>query len=226
MPRITSRRRKLLEEPEEVLNLAQRLLEHLKGYWKWLLVGGIVVAVALGAWGINSKLQAGKEEKAGAALAQLRAKLPAGEANAEALKGLEELIRDYPGTPAAREAEILRAHLLYQTQQYAEAAKAYESLQKGRDPGWDTLVAESLSYCYEALGDFKKAAAVLKPATEKTFGGFQSDLWRRLAWLYEKAGEPQEAVPYWRKLLDQPPQHSLVPYLKEKVAAAEALPKK
>jgi tetratricopeptide (TPR) repeat protein len=120
----------------------------------------------------------------------------------------------------------MRANLLYGLRQYGEAAKAYESLLDGRDPGWDTLVNESLSYCYEGMGDFKKAAGVLKPVAEQTSGRLQSEVRRRLALLYEQAQEPQEAAVYWRKLLDQPPDAALAPYFQEKLAAAEAAGKK
>ena len=227
MVKVVSRRRRVLEEPEEVLNLAQRWLAQLISYWKWLLVGLVAVVVALGAWGITSHLKARQEEKAAVAWAQVGSKIFGSEANAEALKALEALIREYPGTKAAKEAEMVRAHLLYQMKNYAEAAKAYGSLPKSRDPGWDTLITESLSYCYEAMGDFKKAAEVLKPAAEETSGAFKGELYQRLGLLLEQAGERQEAATYWRKLLDQPPNPALVPYLKGKLTAAEAVaPKK
>lgn len=226
MPKITFRRRLVLQDPEEVLTWAQRLLEPLKRYLKWVLVGAAGVVIILGAWGINARIQAGREEKAGTALAQLNPRVTGSGADAETLKSLEGLIRDYPGTKAAKEAQVWRAHLLYHLKQYAQAAQAYESLPQGRDPGWDLLVGESLSYCYEGLGDFKKAAQVLKPLSEKTPGAFQGELWLRLAILLEQAGDAQEAGIYWRKLLDHPPSPAFIPYLKEKVAAAEAAPKK
>ncbi|MDP3182824.1 MAG: tetratricopeptide repeat protein [Desulfobaccales bacterium] len=226
MAKVVIRRRRGLEEPEEVLNLVQRWLAQLKTYWKWLLGGLVAVVVVLGAWGLTSHLKARQEGKAAAAWAQVRSKVTDSEANAEALKALEALIKDYPGTKAAQEAETVRAHLLYRMKNYAEAAKAYGSLLKGRDPGWDTLITESLSYCYEAMGDYKKAAEVLKPAAETTSGAFKSELYQRLGLLLEQAGERQEAATYWRKLLDQPPNPALIPYLKEKLATAEAAPKK
>ncbi len=85
-----------------------------------------------------------------------------------------------------------------------------------------SLVTESLSYCYEGLGNFKKAAEVLKPAAEQADGPLKTEIMRRLAMLYDKAKEPKEAAVYWRKLLEKPPDAALVPYLQEKLAAAEA----
>ena len=59
------------------------------------------------------------------------------------------MIREHPGTKSAREAQLLRANLLYQMKNYAEAAKAYEALLPSGDPDWDAWIKESLSYCYE-----------------------------------------------------------------------------
>ncbi len=219
-------RRPILEDPEEVLNWAQRLVEPLKRYRKWIFLGLAAVLIIVATWGISSWIQAGKEEKAALLLAQLQPKLGSPEGDGATVNSLEGIIRGYPGTRAGKEAQVWRAHVLYQMKNYAEAAKAYESIPEGRDPGWDTLVAESLSYCYEAQGDFKKAAQVLKPLGEKTTGALQGEIWRRLAMLTEAAGDPKEAAGYWRKLLENPSNPALLPYFKEKVAADEAGEKK
>jgi len=222
MAKITPRRRVALDNPEEMLTLAQRLLAPVKPYAKWLVLAGVVIAVGLGAWGVNANLQERREEKAAAALAQVTPKADLKAPAAAAAEALMKFVNDYAGTRAAREARLMRANLLYKLEQYGEAAKAYESLLDGRDPGWETLVNESLSYCYEGMGNFKKAAEVLKPVVEQTSGPLKSEVMRRLAMLYERAKEPKEAAVLWRKLLDQPPDVALVPYLQEKLAAAEA----
>ena len=226
MAKITPRRRPALDSPEEVYSLAQRLLVRLKPYATWLVVAGVVVVVGLGAWGVKVRMQASREEKAVAALSLVAPKVDLNVPAAADAKVLEQFVKEYGGSRAAREAQLLRANLLYRLTQYGEAAKAYESLLDGRDPGWDTLVSESLSYCYEGMGNFKKAAEVLKPVAEQVSGPLKSEVRRRLAMLYEQAKEPKEAAVYWRKLLDQPPDAALVPYLQEKLAAAEAGSKK
>jgi predicted negative regulator of RcsB-dependent stress response len=222
MAKMTPRRRSALDNPEEVYTLAQRLLERLKPYATWLVVAGVVVVVGLGAWGVNARMQASREEKAVAALSLAIPKVDLNAPDAAAAKALEQFVKEYAGTRAAREAQLLRANLLYRLKQYGDAALAYESLLDGRDPGWDTLVTESLSYCYEGLGNFKKAAEVLKPLAGEASGPMKGEVMRRLAMLYDQAKEPKEATVYWRKLLDQPPDAALVPYLQEKLAAAEA----
>ena len=226
MAKITPRRRVALDNPEEVYTLAQRLLAPVKPYAKWLVVAGVMIAVGLGAWGVNAKLQERREDKALAALSLVTPKADLKAPDAAAGKALEKFVNEYTGTRAAREAQLTRANLLYRLTQYGEAAKAYESLLDGRDPGWDTLVNESLSYCYAGMGNFKKAAEVLKPVAEQVSGPLKNEVMRRLAMLYEQAQEPKEAAVYWRKLLDQPPDAAMVPYLQEKLAAAEAGSKK
>ena len=213
--------RRPITQPEEVLSLAQRWLEPVKQYWKPILIVSIITVLVVLVWGINAHLKARKESQAAAALAQVNLKTQDKTQEDRALQGLEKVLREFPGTSASRQAELLRANLLYRQKNYVEAAKAFESL-KDRDPGLAPFVTENLSYCYEALGDLKKAAEVLKPMTEQVAGPFEAELWRRLAYLYEKAGEPKEAVPYWKKLLDQPKQHpAVMSYFKEKIAAAE-----
>ena len=226
MAKIGARRKSVLEDPEEVLNLAQRLLERVKQQWKWLALGLVVVAIALAAWGFNARVKASREERAAAALAQVRPKLAAPEAGAEAAQALEQVTRDHAGTLGARDAQLLRANLLYKMKNYADAAKGYEALLKGGDPGWDTLINESLSYCYEGLGDYKKAAAILKGVVEEISGNLKGEETQRLALLLEQAGDFKEAAVYWKKLLDEGGNPALQPYLKEKLAAAEAKVKK
>lgn len=226
MAQIKPRKKSVLEDPEEIRSLQLRLLAYLSRQWKWLVAAAVLAALLLGAWGLNSQLQARREDKAGEALAQVRPILSKPDKAAEAVTALHKLMEEYPSTAAAREAALFRAHLLFQQQKYVEAAKAYEALPR-QDPALNLLIAESLSYCYEALGDYRKAAATLQPLadqpkSERADTPFQNEVWRRLALLFEKGGEPKEALIYWRKLLEQSANPSMAPYLKEKVAALEA----
>ncbi len=222
MAKTSARRKSVLDNPEEVLNLAQIWVERLKRQWVWIAAGLGLAAILLVAWGISASLKQGREGRAAAALAQVRPKLAAPEAGAETAKALEKVAREYPGTKAGRDATLLRANLLYRQKNYAEAAKAYEALLPSGDPAWDNLISESLSYCYEALGDFKKAAATLKGVEAQTEGPLKGELNQRLAMLLEKAGDYQEAAVYWKKLLEAAGNPAMKPYLQEKLAAAEA----
>jgi len=226
MAKPRSRKRDFVEQPPEVFSLQLRLLQYLKEYWKWVTAGLVAVFLGLAAWGIMAQIQARRSEQAGAAMAAIAPLLSQPEAGTKVMKDLDRIIKDFPGAPAAQEAAIFRAHLLYQAGNYAEAAKAYEGLRASAAAGWEPLIAESLSYCYEVQGDFRKAAKVLQPVADKTAAPLQNEIYRRLAMLLEKAGDQQEAAQYWRKLLDKPSDPALLPYFNEKLAAAEAASQK
>ncbi len=226
MAKTSARRKSVLEQPEEVLNLAQRGLEWAKGQWKWLALGLTLVVVVLAAWFINAQLRERREAQAAAALERLRPRLAAAQTGTALAQELEQVVKDYPGTGGARDAQLLRANLFYKMKNYAVAAQAYEALLPSGDPAWDILINESLSYCYEGLGDFKKAAATLKGVAEQTDGPLKGEALQRLALLLEKSGDYKEAGVYWQKLLDQGGNPAMIPYLKEKLAAAKAKGKK
>ena len=222
MAKTGSRKRDFVEKPPEILTLQLRFLQYLKDYWQWFAAGLVVLLIGLAGWGIIVQLQARRAEKAGAAMAKLNPLLSNPKSADAALKGLDQILKEYPGTPSALEAAIFRAHLLYQTRKYAEAAKAYEALLHGPLSGWDPIIADSLSYCYEAQGEFRKAAQTLQTVVDNAPRPLQNEMYRRLAMLFEEAGAPKEAAQYWQKLLDQVPDPALLAYFKEKAAAAAA----
>jgi len=226
MARPGSRKRDFVDQPPEFFTLQLRLLQYLKDYWKWAAAGLAAVFLGLAVWGIMAQVQVRRNEQAGAAMAKIAPLLSNPQAADQALQALDQVLKDYPATPASLDASIFRAHLLYQTKNYVEAAKAYEALLQGPLSGWDTLIAESLSYCYEAQGEFRKAAEALKPVVEKAPRPLQNEMYRRLAMLLDQAGEPKEAAQYWQKLLDKVPDTALLTYFKEKAAAAEAAAQK
>ncbi len=223
------RRRDPLKQ-DEVLTFAQQTLEFVKRYQKFVVIGVAGVAILFAGVGIAKYWQKSRRDAAAGALAEVRPQLNRPDNAEKALTALNKIIQEYGRVPAAREAALHRAHLLYQLNKYEQAAQAYKELLADpaiqSDPGMRTLVTESLSYCYEGLGNYAEAAKVLQPLVEKTPGPFQGDLTRRLAWLYDKAGKHQEANKYWKKLLEKPPTPALVPYLKEKLADAASEPQK
>lgn len=223
MPKPVSRRRGILTPEPEVRTLLQRLQDRLQPYLKYLFLGvGLVVILAAG-WWLTTHLRERRAQAAAVALAPLRAQLSDPAKAGELLPALEKIVRDHSGAPAALEAEMFRAHLLYQTGKFEEALAAYRRLAADsrvqRQPGLRIMVAESISYCEEALGRHKEAAAALKPLLEEVSGPLQGELLRRYAGLAERAGQPEEARRAWEKLLERPPVPALVPYLKEKLAA-------
>ncbi len=226
MPKPVSRRRGLVLEEKEVRSLLQRFGDFASFHWKWAAIALAGVLLTAGGYSIFSYFAHRRAQEAAAALAQLRPALANPEVSAETLKGLETISKTFASTAAALEAELSRAHLLYQTGKFEEALKAYQELaarpQVRQDEGLRRLIAESISYCQEGLGKWREAAATLKPLWEQSSGSYRGELLRRYAMLAEKAGEPEEARRAWEQLLERPPVPALVPYAKEKLGVLEA----
>ena len=215
-------------EPEEILGVAQQVLDYVRPYLKWLILGGVALAVLLLAWSGYAYFQHSREVRAQAALEKARPELSQPDQAEAAIKSLTTLIQDYPSTHAAQMARLFKAHLLYQTKKYADAAKIYVELRSssGTDPyAWSPFVTESLSYCYEAQGDYAKAAQTLKPLVDRALGSYQTILLAHLASLYDKAGDHKEARDAWQRLLTQSQNPALVSYWKERLAEDKTGPK-
>jgi predicted negative regulator of RcsB-dependent stress response len=216
------------KEPEELLGAAQQALDYVRPFLKWLILGGLSLAAVLLVWGGYSYFQHTREAHAQAALEKVRPELSRPDQAEAAIKSLTALIQQYPSTQAAQMAKAFEAHLLYQTKKYAEAAKLYEELRSssGSDPyAWSPFVTESLSYCYEAEGQYAKAAQTLKPLVDQAMGSYQTILLTHLASLYDKAGEHKQARDAWQRLLTQSQNPALQSYWKERLAEDKAGPK-
>lgn len=218
-------RRRTPQEPEELLGVVQQTLDPVRPYLKWIIAGGVVLALGITGWFGSAYLQHSRESRAQAALEEVRPQLSQPDQAEAAIKSLDELIRNYPSTGGALMARKFMGDLLYQSGKYADAAKAYQELLsalRNDDPfGWTPFVTESLSYCYEAQGDYAKAAQVLKPVVNQASGNYQSILLSRLAVLYDKAENRAEAEKAWQQLLSQTQNPALASYWKEKLASSE-----
>jgi predicted negative regulator of RcsB-dependent stress response len=212
-------------EPEELLGAAQQALDYVRPYLKWLILGAGTIAVVLLIWGGYSYFQHSRNLRAQAALEKVRPELSRPDQSEAAIKGLTALIQNYPSTQAAQMARLFKADLLYQDKKYAEAAKMYEELRSpsGSDPyAWSPFVTESLSYCYEAQGEYAKAAQTLKPLVDSALGSYQTMLLSHLALLYDKAGEHKLAADAWQRLMTESRDPALVSYWKERLAEGKA----
>ena len=73
----------------------------MKPYATWLVLAGVVIAVGLGAWGVNARMQEGREDKAVAALALVTPKADLKAPDLAAAKALEKFSSAGDGAVAA-----------------------------------------------------------------------------------------------------------------------------
>jgi len=214
---------KKLKQPDEFITLSSRLLTFATTYYRHGLALLLLLAVAVGGWGLYQQHRASQLAAASDQLAQLRLELSLPGPSADTLAALEKLAATYPGLGPSVVARIYQAHLLYQDKKYADAAALYRSLQ-GRDPGLDVLLTENLSYCLEAQGQYEAAAAALNPLVQEAQPAFRTDYLRRQAFLYERAGNRPQAAALYKELLTLRPNPILASFLQEKIASLEAAP--
>jgi predicted negative regulator of RcsB-dependent stress response len=202
------------KETDEFISFSTKLLDFVQRNLTYTLFGLVVLLLSGAVWGYLQKRQSDRQEKAAelyqAAVFQKKPDTPI------LLAELHTIIQDYPGTGGALQARLLTANLLYQEKKYPEAATAFEAL--GREaPEMNLLVAENLSYCYEAQKEYPKAAAVLEPLVATVEPPYRQELQRRQALLLELAGEPAKALAVYQKMLQDNPADSFAPYLQEKI---------
>jgi predicted negative regulator of RcsB-dependent stress response len=207
------------KETDEFISFSTKLLNFAQRNLTYIIVGLVVLLLAGAVWGYLQKRQFDRQEKAAelyqAAVAQKKPDIPI------VLKELQTIIQDYPGTGGALQARLLTANLLFQEKNYSEAAAAFQALGQ-ETPDLNLLVAENLSYCYEAQKEYPKAAAVLDPLVTTVDPPYRQELQRRQALLFELAGEPAKALAVYQKMLQDNPSDSFAPYLQEKIKVLEA----
>ena len=202
------------KETDEVISFFARALNFGQKNLTAIIIGLAVVLIAAALYGYWQKRQVDRLEQAAelfqAVVGRQQTDIP------NALKELETIIQDYPGTGGALQARLLTANLLYQQKNFQEAAAAYEALGK-EAPELNILVTENLSYCYEAQKDYQKAASVLNSLVETANLPYRQELQRRQALLLELAGAPEQALAIYEKMLQDNPPQNFIPYLQEKI---------
>ncbi len=207
------------EEADEFISFSARLIEFGQRHLILIIIALAAVLIAGAVWGYLQKRQVMRQEKA-AELFQAAASQQKGD-NPTLPKELQTIIQDYPETGGALQARLLLANLLFQERKYQEAAAAFEAL-GALAPELATLVAENLSYCYEAQKDYQKAATVLEPLVAQAALPYRQELMWRQALLWEKAGDASKALAVYQKMLQDKPPANFVPYLQEKIRMLSA----
>jgi tetratricopeptide (TPR) repeat protein len=138
-----------------------------------------------------------------------------------ALAELDKLARDYGGTPVADRARAVRAGVLYDGGNFAEAQKLWQQVADaaGKDDPMKVVAREGAGLCLENQGKLDEALAFYQEL-ETAGGGFYRDRaqFDRARALAAKGNKP-EAEKLWKELLSRVPQGGLHDQIQSRLAA-------
>ncbi len=116
---------------------------------------------------------------------------------------IDELSKKYPASPAAQYAQLLKADILYNSENYAQAADVYKPLLTSDNPTVATVAALSLAASQQAQKNYQDAVAGMQNFIQnnpKSFALPQAYL--TLAMSQELAGNKTEAINAYKQLAD------------------------
>ncbi len=118
-------------------------------------------------------------------------------------KQLDQLAADYPGTPAAAYAQLLKGDFLFSTENFAQAANVYKELTADKNETVRTLATLSQAASLQASQDYQAAIDIMNnfiANNSKSFALPQAYL--TLALSQELAGNKTQAIESYKYLLE------------------------
>ncbi|HTX18715.1 MAG TPA: tetratricopeptide repeat protein [Bacteroidota bacterium] len=170
------------------------------------VVGGILLVVALGLWFYSNNLRA-NNDRATTDFARVFTFYDNGQyliaingIPERNIVGLQSIVDNYGSTTAGNIAKFYLANCYYNTQDYDKALKYFDDFSGGTSLLANSAIA-GVAACYEAKGDYKKAAenyekAALKNADDPNAADNLLNAGRD----YVKAGEKDRAVELLKRL--------------------------
>jgi tetratricopeptide (TPR) repeat protein len=125
-----------------------------------------------------------------------------------AVRELESALQQYPSSPMAAQGAFELGNLRYASRQYAQARAAYEiAVAKASRGTIATLARTGIGYTWEAERNFGKAADTYRAALGglKPQDFFYEELLFDLGRTQEQAGQKNEAIETYRRLVKEMP---------------------
>lgn len=219
-------RKKLLKEPDEFISTTAKVLQFMRDHRREMTIYG-VVAVALVAAGFGGyayfRWQEGKAQVIQQQALQLyheafnRAANPEGEKEAykKALEKFQEALSVHRWGNAAQVSQIFIGHCYYGLKEYDQAISAYS---RCLDGPFRTMALNGLGYCYEAKGDYARAAENYQKTAEEDGNPYQEESMLDVARCYEELNQKQKALEVYQKALTKNPKSRLAGYIQWKIS--------
>ena len=219
-------RKKLLKEPDEFISTTAKTLQFLREHRRkvtvYALVAVVLVAAGFGGYAYF-RWQAGKAQVIQQQALQLYQEAfnpgssPEGEKEAykKALEKFQEALSAHRWGIAAQVSQIFIGHCYYGLKEYDPAISAYS---RCLDGPFRTMALNGLGYCYEAKGDYAKAAENYQKTAEENGNPYQEESMLDVARCYEELNQKQKALEVYQKALTKNPKSRLAGYIQWKIS--------
>ncbi len=132
---------------------------------------------------------------------------------------IDQLAKDYPSTPAAQYAQLLKGDILYNAENYAQAVDVYKGLLTSNNPTVATVAALSMAAAQQAVKDYKASAEAMNQFIQNNPTSFAlPQAYLTLAMSQELAGNKTEALNAYKYLSDAYAQTYFGTMAKQKLA--------
>jgi tetratricopeptide (TPR) repeat protein len=194
-------RKRMLNEPDEFISTANRVVQWARENSRPLIIGSCVflaVAVLLSIFSYYRHAQAdAAESRLGQVLAKYQTALDAGDPTAAlaAVRGdFEELSESYGNTPAGRLGEVIYGNISVAGQDYDDAVLLYEkSLASfGIESSLGNVILNGLGTAYQQKGDYNRAVSYYKQIADGSGTLLKDAALFNLARLYGQLGQFEE----------------------------------
>ena len=135
---------------------------------------------------------------------------------------LDEIIARYPNTNSGKRAIFYKGYVLYYLDKFNEASSIFEKILKKQNYYLTDKSCYFLSYCYENQDNINMAIDVLTNFDKNNKSSYYNPLFfYRVASLYEKKGDKDNALIYYKKIVDLPDDSSQKNNAKKRIAILE-----
>jgi tetratricopeptide (TPR) repeat protein len=218
-------RKQLLNEPDEFITTATRVIAWAQENTRTLIVGSCVllaVAVLLSIYGYHRRAQANAAEtQLGQALAKYQAALEAKDATAalEAVRiDFDALSESYGNTPAGRLGAVIYGNICIAGQDFDDAIVHYEKslADFGIESSLGNVILNGLGTAYQQKGDYTRAVSYYKQMADGTSRVLKDAALFNLGRLYGQLGQAEESRKAYEHLVAEFPESMYANLVKEK----------